>query len=170
MRFNVQKGGISDDDAQKNKKLKEAYSLISKSLQKDYNINNQIVVGTIKVDEHSRLTLSKKIKTVFPIFPGDTIVVYQDLINNNLLFKVQRNDEISDTWIIKRHPNDAISPFYSDNDDNTNTALAGNKNILTNFSDDNKSNQQLATSTFNIMIIDDDSDILIFIRIFFCIL
>jgi hypothetical protein len=81
MRFNGQRGETNDDDYQKNKKLKEAYAFISNSVQKDYNSDKLLVVGTIKVDEHSRLTLSKKIKNVFPIYSGDTIVVYQNILS-----------------------------------------------------------------------------------------
>ena len=133
------------------------------SLKKDYNFDKQIVVGTIKVDEHSRLTLSKKIKNVFPIYPGDTIVVYQDLISNNLLFKVQRLNEVSDTWIIKRQYNDAASSFSSDN----NNVIFYDKSVSTNNYHNGENVQQLVEHTFNIMIVDDNSDILDFYKDFF---
>lgn len=139
MRFNVHKGEIDDNDSQKNKKLKEAYAFIADSLKKDYNFDKQIVVGTIKVDEHSRLTLSKKIKNVFPIYPGDTIVVCQDLINNNLLFKVQRLNEVSDTWIIKRQSDDAVSSFSSNNNNNV---ISYDKTVSTNNYYDGENVQQ----------------------------
>jgi len=160
----VHKGGIDDNDSQKNKKLKEAYAIIADSLKKDYNFDKQIVVGTIKVDEHSRLTLSKKIKNVFPIYPGDTIVVCQDLINNNLLFKVQRLNEVSDTWIIKRQSDDAVSSFSSDNNNN---AISYDKTVSTNNYYDDENVQQSVEHTFNIMIVDDNSDILDFYKDFF---
>jgi len=163
MRFNGHKGEIDDNDFQKNKKLKEAYAFIADSLKKDYNFDKQIVVGTIKVDEHSRLTLSKKIKNVFPIYPGDTIVVYQDLISNNLLFKVQRLNEVSDTWIIKRQYNDAASSFSSDN----NNVIFYDKSVSTNNYHNGENVQQLVEHTFNIMIVDDNSDILDFYKDFF---
>jgi hypothetical protein len=44
---------------------------------------------------------------------------------------VQRLDEVSDTWIIKRPSNDATSSFSSDNDNNNNI-IANDKNALTN--------------------------------------
>ena len=163
MRFNVHRSEINDDDDyQKNKKLKEAYTIISSSLQKDYNFHKQIVIGTIKVDEHSRLTLSKKIKTVFPIYPGDTIVVYQDLINDDLLFKVQRLNEVSDTWLIKRQSNDPMSLSSYNNDNNT--VIAYDKNMLANSYNNVESGQQLVEKTYNIMIVDDNSDILDFYK------
>src|SRR3954469_2649593 len=66
------------------------------------NSKEYILVGTIKVDEQSRLTFTKSIKKVLPIFPRDVIVVYKNLLNNELLFKVQRFNEITDTWIVKK--------------------------------------------------------------------
>jgi CheY-like chemotaxis protein len=157
----MHKGEINDNNHQNNEKIREAYAYISKEIQKDYNSNKLIVVGTIKVDEHSRLTLSKKIKTVFPIYSGDTIAVYQDLINNNLLLKVQRHNEVLDTWIIKRQNNDTISSSYSSN---TNTIQIHDKNIITN-NDHNEANKEdLTKSDFNIMIVDDDADIVEFYK------
>jgi CheY-like chemotaxis protein len=117
------------------------------------DINNLIVIGTIKVDEHSRLTFSKKIKSVFPIFPGDTIVVYQYMTKNDLLFRVQRYNEISDTWIVTKKK-DSILPFS-----NT-TKLKGisvNKNShFINENNDKIKLQQKTNSVLNIMIVDDD--------------
>jgi len=167
MRFNVHKGDINDDNSQKNKKLKEAYAFIADSLKKDYNFDKQIVVGTIKVDEHSRLTFSKKIKNVFPIYPGDTIVVCQDLISNNLLFKVQRLNEVSDTWIIKRQSSDIASSFSSDSNNNNNNVISYDKNASTNNYHNGQNVQQLVEHTFNIMIVDDNSDLLDFYKDFF---
>jgi FixJ family two-component response regulator len=164
MRFNVHQGQ-GDDDYQKNKKLKEAYAFISNSLQKDYNLNNKIVVGTIKVDDHSRLTLSKKIKSVFPIEPEDTIVVYQDLINNDLLFRVQRHNEIIDTWTVKRQNNGDATPNYPTNTStNTKTISIYDENTITNNDYHGSYKEELIKNNFNIMIIDDDLDILNFYK------
>jgi hypothetical protein len=68
-----------------------------------FDSNRLIAVDTIRVDEHSRLTFTKKVKNVFPIVVGDTIVVYQDKYNKKeLLFKIQRGNNIVDNWIVKR--------------------------------------------------------------------
>src|SRR5215213_2519530 len=68
-----------------------------------FDSNRFIVVDSIKVDEHSRLTFTKKVKNVFPIVAGDTIVVYQDKYNcKELLFKVQRSSDIVDMLTVKR--------------------------------------------------------------------
>jgi hypothetical protein len=37
-----------------------------------FDSNRLIAVDTIRVDEHSRLTFTKKVKNVFPIVVGDT--------------------------------------------------------------------------------------------------
>ena len=37
-----------------------------------FDSNRLVAVDTIRVDEHSRLTFTKKVKNVFPIIVGDT--------------------------------------------------------------------------------------------------
>ncbi len=112
---------------------------------------NLIVVDTIKVDPHSRLTFSKRIKTVFPIFPGDTVVVYQEVSKDELIFKIQRLNEISDIWIVKRKKK--IPQILSANPEQKKTP---NKKTLQEYK--GELNQQ--KSEIKIMIIDDDPDIL----------
>ena len=67
-----------------------------------FDSNRLIVVDTIRIDEHSRLTFTKKVKNVFPIMTGDTVVVYQDRYNKDLLFKIQRGMNVVDNWTVKR--------------------------------------------------------------------
>ena len=104
MRSKKEKTATTDS----NNKLKknQRKSVTSKSSSIDYSsafdISNLIVVGVIKADEHSRLTFTKRIKSVFPVFPGNTIVIYQNPVTNELLFKVQHNNTVSDTWIVKK--------------------------------------------------------------------
>jgi len=158
----VQKREENEDVSPNNEKLRDAYSFISKSLKKDYDISNLIVIGTIKVDEHSRLPFSKKIKEVLPIFPGDILGVYQNIINNTIIFKVQRHKDISDTWIIKRQNYDATeSPLTNKN---TNWISKNNKNIITNEQYYAETNLTSTKSNFNIMIIDDIEEILDFYK------
>jgi CheY-like chemotaxis protein len=140
-----------------NNKLKnQRTSVTSKSSSIDYSsafdISNLIVVGVIKADEHSRLTFTKRIKSVFPVFPGNTIVIYQNPVTNELLFKVQHNNTVSDTWIVKKKTYGTTNPILK----SYSKKRALNKeeqdsNILC------KENQQSKTSA-NIMIIDDDEE------------
>jgi CheY-like chemotaxis protein len=124
------------------------------SIPIELDTGNLIVVGVIKADEHSRLTFTKRIKSVFPIFPGNTVVIYQDTTSNDLIFKVQHDKVISDTWIVKKKKYD-IEPFS-----NTNVlhkvSEQKNANLIKKF-DKNKLLHQ--TKKFaKIMIVDDDSD------------
>ena len=92
----------------------DSTSLPSPSIPVELDTSNLIVVGVIKADEHSRLTFTKRIKSVFPIFPGNTVVIYQDTISNDLIFKVQHDKVISDTWIVKKKKYD-VEPFSNTN-------------------------------------------------------
>jgi CheY-like chemotaxis protein len=120
---------------------------------------NLIVIGTIKVDEFSRLTFTKKIKSVFQICPRDIIVVYKNKINNEFLFKVQRFNEIVDTWRIKKEK-DMLEPFIS-NKESKAFELNGNE-----FKDITKCSKELHQPSLldlkkdiRILIIDDEKDI-----------
>lgn len=158
MRFNKTKSNKDNNDIeyQKNNKEPSTSPSIPLFTSPESNDNNLIVVGTIRVDEHSRLTFSKRIKTVFPISPGDTIVVYQELATNDLIFKVQRYNEVFDTWRVKRKENDIVTPSknssikekYNDIKENSNDEYDENKK------------QQRPKSDVKIMIIDDEPDII----------
>lgn len=143
----------NEDDDYKNTEKKNNSKAINSSLYTPSNsYNNLIVVGTIKVDEHSRLTFSKRIKTVFPIFPGDTVVVYQEQSNNDLLFKIQRLNEISDTWIVKRKKELFQSSTNNRNEDEISKIALQEKR--------KESGQDQINSNKKIMIIDDEPEIL----------
>jgi CheY-like chemotaxis protein len=128
----------------------------------EYDVNNLIVVGVVKVDEHSRLTFTKRIKNVFPVNPGNSIVIYQDMTNNNLLFKVQRENEVSDIWIVKKR-NENVKAFYD-----MSSLREKSKIIDINVDKDTGKAKQLQQqqksrqlkSVYNIMMIDDDKDTL----------
>ena len=134
----------------------------------DFHANRLIVIDTIKVDEHSRLTLTKKVKNVFPVFSGDTIVVYQDRYTKDLLFKVQRQKNIVDGWIIRRNSagrstSSVIAKTGSNrhiNSKNTvnNSVLAANQAPwdMVNTKYKNESENKNA----NILLVDDEEDLL----------
>ena len=140
-----------------NNKLKnQRTSVASKSSSIDYSsafdISNLIVVGVIKADEHSRLTFTKRIKSVFPVFPGNTIVIYQNPVTNELLFKVQHNNTVSDTWIVKKKTYGITNPILK--------SYSKKRKLNKEEQDSNRlynENQQSKTSA-NIMIIDDDEE------------
>ena len=66
------------------------------------NSNRMIVIDSVKVDDQTRLTFTKRVKNVFPIISGDIVVVYQDIVTKDLVFKVQRDEKIVDSWLVKR--------------------------------------------------------------------
>ena len=84
MRFNV-------------KKTSNLYSFSS-----SFDINRLITIDTIRVDDYSRLTLTRKLKKVLPVMPKDTITVYQDRYNKDLIVVIQHDElNTTDSFIIK---------------------------------------------------------------------
>ena len=149
MRFNVKKDDISHFTSDS-----PSHSFDDDN-RTSFDSNRLIAVDTIRVDEHSRLTFTKKVKNVFPIVVGDTIVVYQDKYNRKeLLFKIQRGNNIVDNWIVKRKDVGGIdkNPSQASKvdamkkkiayDDNTTTTYLNNENKIP-----------------SIIIIDDEQDI-----------
>jgi CheY-like chemotaxis protein len=121
-----------------------------------FDSNRLIVVDTIRVDEHSRLTFTKKVKNAFPIMAGDTIVVYQDRYNKELLFKIQRGMNVVDNWTVKRK-----DVYGIDNNPSQASKVDAKKKITyydnntTYFNNENSNNK-----IFNIILVDDEQDIL----------
>jgi hypothetical protein len=60
-----------------------------------------IIIDAVVIDSHSPLTLTKKLRKVFPINPKDILLVFQDTDTKNIIFKVQRENDIVSNWIIK---------------------------------------------------------------------
>jgi hypothetical protein len=82
-------------------------SIKSREMSGDSNqsidMNDFIVVGSTKMDEYSRLTISKDIKKVFPVSHGDSVIVYQSRLDDNkLLLRMQRFNEVVQTWALTR--------------------------------------------------------------------
>ena len=143
------------DPENKRKKIKTKSVTLNPSsvtYSPTFDVSNLIVVGVIKADEHSRLTFTKRVKSVFPVFPGNTIVIYQNPINNELLFKVQHNNVVTDTWIVKKKTDYVTTPILK-----TNLRKKDISNLEQNLKITNKKNQR-PKSNANIMIIDDDEE------------
>src|SRR5919107_2406707 len=119
-----------------------------------FDSNRLIAVDTIRVDQHSRLTFTKKVKNVFPIVVGDTIVVYQDKYNKKeLLFKIQRGNNIVDNWILKRKNVDGI-------DKNPSQASKVNAKKKIAYADNATTYLNNETKIPSIILIDDEQDVL----------
>jgi CheY-like chemotaxis protein len=76
---------------------------------KDDNNNSSkerlTILDTIKVDDHWRITFTKRIREFFPIKEGDIISVFNDNMSDHdkLIFKIQRDGILVDTLILKRN-------------------------------------------------------------------
>jgi CheY-like chemotaxis protein len=71
---------------------------------KNFDLNRLLVIDSIRVDEHSRLTVTKRMKDVLPIMAGDTITVFEDRYNKDLLFDIQHQSNTVNTWVIRKNP------------------------------------------------------------------
>lgn len=118
-----------------------------------FDNNRLITIDSINVDDHSRLTLTRKLKKVLPITPKDTITVYQDRYSKDLFFAIQHEStNTTDSLIIK-------TKFSSNNTfHNTKTIekTQQEESII--------SNQYLKKKDtlhdINILIVDDEVDLL----------
>lgn len=118
-----------------------------------------IAIDTIRIDEHSRLTFTKKVKKVFPMLPQDTLVVYQDKYNSDeLLFKVQRDGSIVDGWLVKRR-RVAIANYKSSSlKDTNNRLLTISSNKIFQTTSDTSS--EFGKKVPSVLIVDDEEDVL----------
>jgi len=80
-------------------------NILLDNIKSSLNNNRLINIDAITVDKNSRITLTKKVKHVFPLMPGDMVVVYQDRYNKNLIFDIQQQDKVVDRWTITRDKN-----------------------------------------------------------------
>lgn len=83
-----------------NKQIKD--NSLSNLRFKQLENSSLVSIDVVKVDDHSRLTFTKRIKDLLPIQSGDIVAFYQDPDGNGIIFKVQRQSVIVDSWYIKR--------------------------------------------------------------------
>ncbi len=67
--------------------------------------NRLTVLDTVKIDDHSRLTFTKRLREIYPIKVNDIIIFYKDNMDkyDKLILEVQRGDRIIDNWVLKRN-------------------------------------------------------------------
>jgi CheY-like chemotaxis protein len=121
-----------------------------------YDKNNVIAIDTLRVDDHSRLTLTKRFRNIFPIESGDVIAVYQDVETNNLILEVQHADNKVDPWIVKR------------TDIDNNNLISTNERTVADtsspiFNNGTRQNEQQKRS-INVMVVDDEPDMLLIFK------
>ncbi len=115
-----------------------------------FDINRLITIDTIHVDCHSRLTLTRNLKKLLPIFPKDVITVYQDRYNKDLIFSIQHESNTVDSFIIKS--NSGITT--------TTISNRGKKHTGDNRTIDQSAKKSDTLHDVNILIVDDEEDIL----------
>lgn len=137
-----------------------------------FDPNRLIAVDTIRVDDHVRLTLTKKVRHIFPINAGDILGIYQDKYNNDeLVFKIQRDKDIVDSWIVKRKyvgginkNNGGFASFASENGTRLTTSKLAKPMLDERPNEDFENNNSIYVGTrnklANILLIDDEEDVL----------
>ena len=121
-----------------------------------FNINRLITIDTLSVDDHSRLTLTRKIKKVLPIMPKDTITVYQDRYNKDLIVAVQHESNTIDSFIIKtKSSSSSTNIFYNtktiEKKQEEEESISNQKQII---------KKKDTIHDINILIVDDEEDLL----------
>jgi CheY-like chemotaxis protein len=93
-------------------------------LHKSVNSHNFLSLDALKVDNHSRITFTKRVRNVLPVRTGDSIAVYQNKKNRNVVFNIEREGSIVDTWICRRvlddmnYDNDTIDVIFGESKNN----------------------------------------------------
>jgi CheY-like chemotaxis protein len=102
--------------------------------------NRLTVLDTVKIDDHSRLTFTKRIREIYPIKVNDIIIFYKDNMDkyDKLILEVQREGRIIDNWVLKRN-----TINFKNNDTNKYMESYIDKNPV------------------NILLIEDEEDLLI---------
>ena len=61
-----------------------------------------IAIDALRIDDHSRMTLTKKLRKVFSVEIDDVLAIFQDKKNGDLIIKIQRGENVVDSWIMSR--------------------------------------------------------------------
>jgi CheY-like chemotaxis protein len=163
MRFNKSISNNNGDDCTRQDNHEAIYSSHSSSSPIS-NITNRtentlVHIDTVKVDEKSRLVLTKKARDILHIQPKDIVVIYHDKLNNHTVLKVQRganNNNIVDSWILKRNVLVGYAHGYKNEKSN---GIAISSSIQ-----QHQQKEQENTRPFNIMLIDDEPDVLLTLK------
>ncbi len=100
MRFNAKK----NQDLSDNPSSSPPYSMHSDSSPADtisfsqspiHRSNRLVPIDILGVDKHSRITLTRNVRNAISLHPFDTIIVYRDILSNNLVleFRKERDNE-----------------------------------------------------------------------------
>jgi CheY-like chemotaxis protein len=124
-----------------------------KKIDDNYTRDRFTILDTVKVDDHSRISFTKRIREFFPIKEGDIIAVYKDnMINNHdkLVFKIQRGDVLIDTFILRR------------------TVFSPNKNVQDQLNNNNINNEEplhASARSTSVLVVDDEEDVALAVNV-----
>jgi bifunctional DNA-binding transcriptional regulator/antitoxin component of YhaV-PrlF toxin-antitoxin module len=113
--------------------------------------SNFLLIDNLKVDDHSRITFTKRIRNIFSVEIGDMIEIYQNLKNSDITFIVKRKGIIIDTWICRK------KRLNKESDDD----IKSGDDIYSNHNMRRRANNNTSRETIpRVMIVDDDEDML----------
>jgi CheY-like chemotaxis protein len=165
LRFNKSINNNDGDNHQdKHQAVPSSPSYWQTSTTTNSHENRLAHIDTVKVDEKSRLVLTKKAKDILYIQPKDIVVIYHDSVNNHAILKVQRgaNNNIVDSWILKR--NVLVGYTYAYKNDTSTISISSTKRMNQYNTQQQQYEQQEHTEPFNIMLIDDEPDVLLTLK------
>ena len=119
--------------------------------------NSLLAIDLLKIDNRSRITLTKEVKDILPFKAGDTIAVYQDRVNSDLILKVQRGSVLVDALRITKEGAHTFSKKTEIQKDSSNLLDKINDLTVPHY----YSNDPHRRYFPNIILIDDDPDILL---------
>jgi CheY-like chemotaxis protein len=97
---------------------KDAFQLLNdRDLLGNYK-NRYVPIDVLTIDKHSRLTITKKVKRLIPLYPNHNVIVFQDIYNKNFLLQIKQMDKpemgsIVDNLILIRNKIDSLDKLYS---------------------------------------------------------
>jgi CheY-like chemotaxis protein len=155
-----------------NEKREKSLFFPQKSHYLDASVNEENgpdEIDTLKIDDHSRITFTKRMKKVFSVEPEDTIKVYHDRKKNEIIFNFFRKGSIVDRLVCKRIQKDrhhvassyeTPPPYrYTMDGMQSITIQKPNSNKLNDYYNNNKTYLQKYTP--NVLIVDDEEHVLI---------
>jgi CheY-like chemotaxis protein len=132
-------------------------------------------VDTLKIDDHSRITFTKRMKKIFSVDRGDTVKVYHDRKKDEIIFSILRRGRIIEKLFCKRMEKDgqhvvtsyemSSTPYHITDDDrmqsSTTIPKLNNTTNTNNLNYYNNNKRYFQKDTPNIMIVDDEEDVLV---------
>jgi CheY-like chemotaxis protein len=150
LRFNKKPGDTSNDTL--------GLSPYSQPDKFNDSNGNLVPIDILRVDEQSRLTLTKRVKQVLPFEPGDKIAIYEDKVNpNKLVCKIQHRKQIVSRLTITKHV--MIGEVSGDGKGSDGVAISVTSEEQRSVSSLNVGNVK-SPKHAKIILVDDDQDIL----------